>query len=737
MTSQERQVLVDAEVPATQRHNCILLWIIRAFVEGREAGHFLGGAGFEDQFLEKVHVCRAQYGAIGDELQGRMPLAYAHIVQVLVDIILWMYPFMAFSSGMSGLLCVLGTGLLTVGYQGLFDLAKQFLDPYDNESYGKGEDPLVVDTLIAETNAGSLRWMYGLEEFPVSSQRMKDGELSDYLLPIRGYTVDELAQMEEERLQKERELQEKREKEEEERRKAEEAENRIRDAAEALIDLQMGNTTASQVVSTLEPPNLTVEIDGLFRNIQRESKGVVSLSSATKVLDIVSVMGDCEVDELVPNGTAPAAPEIFCFDEEPGNDSELEKDKEETVEDSITLFGGEDVLDDEMDGIADEEWATNGDVNYVHAFDAFDPYGDLPWYEEVGPDGKEIRLSQQLADEIWDEEIESVREKEATLTFEEFAQKAAEIKDAKESELLETQEIMLESPGSQNVDMSPKDEADAAPMYDQTKLDGVSQLWGLPPDELSEIPGYEEPDAPPAEISGISQLWGGEASAAPLDSSASEPMLDEFDGISQLWGEESLDFGITSSGSVSPTGTRRILDETDIFPVVASEQKESRLSQELAEEVWEEEDVVESPVEAITFEDYTKQVKEILDMEKEEMLETAAIMNAPPGADSVEILENDYKENLVQGVNATSSKEDLAVLEMDEPLDEHGAIKDDRENLAPTTDNSILPPEQVNGDGSEMSDDDGEEAEDEISSDEGPSEDTHQNEHTEPGGDST
>jgi hypothetical protein len=101
---------------------------------------------------------------IGDELSGRMPLAYAHIgkfslstvcffqfyfssacllanslflmlappiVQVLVDTILWLYPFMAISSNMSGLLTILGTGILTASYQGLFQLAKQFLDPYD------------------------------------------------------------------------------------------------------------------------------------------------------------------------------------------------------------------------------------------------------------------------------------------------------------------------------------------------------------------------------------------------------------------------------------------------------------------------------------------------------------------------------------------------------------------------------------------------------------------------------
>jgi hypothetical protein len=119
ITPAEREILITADIPATQRHNAVLLWIIRAFIEGHSAGHFVGHSGFEQQFVDKIHVCRASYGAIGDELQGRMPLAYAHIVQVLVDLVLWMYPFMAYTSGMSGFLCVLGTGLLTLGYQGL------------------------------------------------------------------------------------------------------------------------------------------------------------------------------------------------------------------------------------------------------------------------------------------------------------------------------------------------------------------------------------------------------------------------------------------------------------------------------------------------------------------------------------------------------------------------------------------------------------------------------------------
>jgi len=196
LTVREREVLVNSDLPATQRHNAVLMWIIRIFQEAREAGHIEGGAGFEQQFMEKVHVIRAQYGAIGDELSGRMPLAYAHIVQVLVDVVLWMYPFMAVSKEMSPFLGVLGTGLLTMFYQGLFDLAKQFLDPYDNENYGKGEDPLCIDTLIAESNSGSVRWFNGLEKLPFSAQILQKGKMEEYVLPLRGYTVAEVEEME-------------------------------------------------------------------------------------------------------------------------------------------------------------------------------------------------------------------------------------------------------------------------------------------------------------------------------------------------------------------------------------------------------------------------------------------------------------------------------------------------------------------------------------------------------------
>lgn len=74
ITPREREILVSAsKLPATQKHNMVLLWITRAVIEAREAGHIRGGSGFEEQFLEKIDSIRANYGAIGGELQARMP----------------------------------------------------------------------------------------------------------------------------------------------------------------------------------------------------------------------------------------------------------------------------------------------------------------------------------------------------------------------------------------------------------------------------------------------------------------------------------------------------------------------------------------------------------------------------------------------------------------------------------------------------------------------------------------
>jgi len=121
-------------------------------------------------------------------------------VQVLVDTVSWVYPIMAYSSGLSFQMGLIGVMVLTMCYQGLFDLSKRFLDPFHNENFWNGDDPIMIDTLIAQTNAGSLRWIYGLESMPVPMVSIQTGRLNSFVLPDEGYTVEEATQREKERV---------------------------------------------------------------------------------------------------------------------------------------------------------------------------------------------------------------------------------------------------------------------------------------------------------------------------------------------------------------------------------------------------------------------------------------------------------------------------------------------------------------------------------------------------------
>ena len=89
-----------------------------------------------------------------------------------------------------------------------------------------------------------------------------------------------------------------------------------------------------------------------------------------------------------------------------------------------------------------------------------------------------------------------------------------------------------------------------------------------------------------------------------------------------------------------------------------------RLSEMLADEVYGSEELpAEHP---FTYEDYEKQVQEILEAEREELLETEAIMNAPPGAQDISVPEiNDGNDEKTPQEVA----DDLAVLEMDAEME--------------------------------------------------------------------
>jgi hypothetical protein len=124
-------------------------------MKGVKDGHLKGGEALEDAFLEKFTELRSDYQvsrrlvngifwecthdltshmvsmalwmkAIRDSVEGRMPLVYAHFVQVLLDCCLFGAPLALFAQlGSMSIVCV---GMLTVFYEGLLDLAKVLLE---------------------------------------------------------------------------------------------------------------------------------------------------------------------------------------------------------------------------------------------------------------------------------------------------------------------------------------------------------------------------------------------------------------------------------------------------------------------------------------------------------------------------------------------------------------------------------------------------------------------------------
>ena len=92
LTEAERKTLVEGGAPERQRHNVVLGWICARFAKAVDDGVLLGGAGFEQEFLAQACLLRAKMGTLPDERVDRMPLAYMHIVQVLVDMLCVLSP---------------------------------------------------------------------------------------------------------------------------------------------------------------------------------------------------------------------------------------------------------------------------------------------------------------------------------------------------------------------------------------------------------------------------------------------------------------------------------------------------------------------------------------------------------------------------------------------------------------------------------------------------------------------
>ena len=163
LNDREYDLLVtNPRLTETSRHHAVLEWIVTRFIRGREMGLLGGAQGMEARFLEEACKLRAVCASITDDASARMPLSYVHLVQLLVDTLVFFAPFALYPK--LGVLTIPLSGILVIFYRGFLQLSKSFLDPFGNGD--SLTENFSIGCLLIETNAGSVRWLNAIEELP-------------------------------------------------------------------------------------------------------------------------------------------------------------------------------------------------------------------------------------------------------------------------------------------------------------------------------------------------------------------------------------------------------------------------------------------------------------------------------------------------------------------------------------------------------------------------------------------
>mmetsp|Transcript_37076 Transcript_37076/g.41756 ORF Transcript_37076/g.41756 Transcript_37076/m.41756 type:complete len:516 (-) Transcript_37076:320-1867(-) len=165
MNRSQYDTLVGIRPNACGPQHVTLMWVMAQIFQGMREGIIPGDPATRNMLISKISDLRGTLGGVGDSLDGRIPIAYAHFVQLIVDIFLALAPFALYSE--LGIWSVPAVGILNIFYSGMLDLAKILLDPLDNSDfYKKSMVNMDIGVLIRESNAGSNRWKAGLEKLP-------------------------------------------------------------------------------------------------------------------------------------------------------------------------------------------------------------------------------------------------------------------------------------------------------------------------------------------------------------------------------------------------------------------------------------------------------------------------------------------------------------------------------------------------------------------------------------------
>jgi len=164
LTKAEVRDLTMSRLPPSQYAYILLVWASLRIVKGFEDGTMRNSPGLEENILRQLTSLRASMFDIDDMRAGRMPLAYVHLVQVLVDSLVVVAPFALYPE--IGILSIPLVALLTLFFRGLLSLSKSFLDPFGVEGF-VGQN-IRVDVLVSEINFGAgQRWYNAARRLPL------------------------------------------------------------------------------------------------------------------------------------------------------------------------------------------------------------------------------------------------------------------------------------------------------------------------------------------------------------------------------------------------------------------------------------------------------------------------------------------------------------------------------------------------------------------------------------------
>lgn len=156
MTDEQLGILLNLDLPNDQLFTAPLEWMMIRTNQAISEGILMPDNATKSSILAEYRTLRDSYAAIGGKISGRMPLAYVHFVQILVDGFVFISPLALYPD--LGEYSILACGLITLFYSGMNNLAKIFLDPLNNESFCENAIYMDLGVLIREANGGSTLW---------------------------------------------------------------------------------------------------------------------------------------------------------------------------------------------------------------------------------------------------------------------------------------------------------------------------------------------------------------------------------------------------------------------------------------------------------------------------------------------------------------------------------------------------------------------------------------------------